>query len=432
MSAHERRIPQFLIAAPSSGSGKTTVCVGLMETLAHKGLKVQPFKCGPDYIDTKFHEKACGRPSVNLDSFFAERNHIRQIYRRFSTGADICVVEGMMGLFDGFQRAKGSTGEIASILRIPVVLVVDAKSTAYSLAPLLKGFKEFSPDVSIIGVIFNKIGSQKHRQMLEEVCADCGLESFGFIPKKIEADNPSRYLGLDFSAMNTSAAANLVAEHIDIERLLESALKHSPDLAAFPVPEARPDCSHNVLVARNKESFSFIYQEHVAGWQNVEFFDPEKDVEIPQGIDLLYLPGGYPEKHLETLSKCRKTMDSIRNYAQAGGKILAECGGMMYLCQSILSDEGEYPMCGVLPYRISSRKEDRKLHLGYRSFTYNGLNLKGHEFHYTKFLDPQPESVAKVFDARGNKTDTPIIRTGNTIASYTHLYWGVEDIFKLF
>lgn len=424
-----RQKPQFLIAAPSSGSGKTTVCVGLMETLAQKGLKVQPFKCGPDYIDTKFHEKACGRPSVNLDSFFAEDNHIRQIYRRFSDGADVCVVEGMMGLFDGYQRAKGSAGEIASILGIPVVLVVDAKSTAYSIAPLLKGFKEFSQNVKIIGVIFNKVGSQKHRLMLEEVCTDCGLEAFGFIPKKKEAENPSRYLGLDFSELDTSAAAGLVAENVDIERLLESAKKHSPDLSSFP--EGHLSISrHKVLVAKNSESFSFIYHEHLAGWENAEFFDPEKDIEIPLDTDLLYLPGGYPEKHLKELSA--KTMQSIRKFAENGGRILAECGGMMYLCQSILSDDGEYPMCGVLPYRISARKEDRKLHLGYRSFSYNGLDFRGHEFHYTKFLDPQPESIVQVYDARGNSTDTPIIRIGNTIASYTHLYWGGEDIFKLF
>ncbi|MBR5074333.1 MAG: cobyrinate a,c-diamide synthase [Bacteroidales bacterium] len=429
MSAHERIIPQFLIAAPSSGSGKTTVCVGLMETLAQKGLKVQPFKCGPDYIDTKFHEKACGRPSVNLDSFFACKEHLRQIYRRFSDGADVCAVEGMMGLFDGYQRAKGSAGEIAAILGIPVVLVVDAKSTAYSIAPLLKGFKEFSSDVNIIGVIFNKVGSQKHRRMLEEVCADCALEAFGFIPKKKEAENQSRYLGLDFSRMDTSSAASIVAENIDIEKLLDAALKNSPDLTEFPEDHSITS-SRKVLVARNSESFSFIYHEHLAGWKNAEFFDPENDIEIPRDTDFLYLPGGYPEKHLKELSA--KTMQSIRKYAEAGGRILAECGGMMYLCQSILADDGEYQMCGVLPYRITARKEDRKLHLGYRSFSYNGLEFKGHEFHYTKFLDPRPGSIADVYDARGGRTDTPIIRIGNTIASYTHLYWGGEDIFKLF
>ena len=207
MSAHERKIPQFMIAAPASGSGKTTVSIGLMQCLAQKGLKVQPFKCGPDYIDTKFHQKVCNAPSYNLDSFFASPDHIRNLYAEHSQNADICIVEGMMGLFDGYSRSRGSAAEIASILNLPVVLVVDAKSTAYSLAPLLKGFRDFSREVNIIGVIFNKVGSPKHRKMLEEVCQDINLEALGFIPKAKEAENKSRYLGLDFSGVTWTLTA---------------------------------------------------------------------------------------------------------------------------------------------------------------------------------------------------------------------------------
>ena len=419
-----------MIAAPASGSGKTTISVGLMKALSIKGFKVQPFKCGPDYIDTKFHQIACGTPSYNLDSFFASELHLKDLFKAKSQDTDICIVEAMMGLFDGYSRAKGSAGEIASILNLPVILVVDAKSTAYSLAPLLKGFKDFSPEVNIIGVIFNKVGSPKHKAMLEDVCQDVGLIPFGFIPKLTEAENKSRYLGLDFSEMDMGNAAENIAEHIDIERLLEETSRQDNCLDSKEIESRYLACNIKILVARNSESFSFIYQEHLDNWQNITFFDPEKDEEIPEDTDLLYLPGGYPEKHLKELSA--KTMQSIRKYAEAGGRILAECGGMMYLCQSILGDEGEYPMCGVLPYSITARKEDRKLCLGYRSFTYNGLKFKGHEFHYTKFAGPQPESLAEVFDARGNRTDTPVIRVGNTVASYTHLYWGGEDIVKLF
>ena len=201
---------------------------------------------------------------------------------------------------------------------------------------------------------------------------------------------------------------------MDIDRLIA--------LTERPVPEFSNTQTikdkHKILVARNEESFSFIYQEHLDGWKNIEFFNPEQDADIPQDIDLLYLPGGYPEKHLQTLSKCRKTMESIRRFAEGGGKILAECGGMMYLCKSIIADDGEYPMCGVLPYSVTARTEDRKLSLGYRSPNINGLEIKGHEFHYTKFTDPQPESS--------------VIRIKNTIASYTHLYWGDKDIFGIF
>ena len=415
MSAHERKIPQFLIAAPASGSGKTTVSIGLMQSLARKGLRVQPFKCGPDYIDTKFHQKVCNAPSYNLDSFFASAQHIRNLYAEHSQNADICIVEGMMGLFDGYSRSKGSASEIASILNLPVVLVVDAKSTAYSLAPLLKGFRDFSKEVNIIGVIFNKVGSPKHRKMLEEVCQDINLEPLGFIPKAKEAENKSRYLGLDFSAMQMAeSAAKLIEGNVDIDRLI--ALTERP-VQEFANTKIIND-NKRVLVARNEESFSFIYQEHLDGWKNIEFFNPEQDDKIPQDIDLLYLPGGYPEKHLETLSKCRKTMESIRRFAEGGGKILAECGGMMYLCRSILTDEGEFQMCGVLPYSITARTEDRKLCLGYRTLTFKGVEIKGHEFHYTKFTDPQPGSN--------------VIRIKNTIASYTHLYWGDKAIFEIF
>ncbi len=230
MSAHERKIPQFMIAAPASGSGKTTVSIGLMQCLAQKGLKVQPFKCGPDYIDTKFHQKVCNAPSYNLDSFFASPDHIRNLYAEHSQNTDICIVEGMMGLFDGYSRSRGSAAEIASILNLPVVLVVDAKSTAYSLAPLLKGFRDFSREVNIIGVIFNKVGSPKHRKILEEVCQDINLEALGFIPKAKEAENKSRYLGLDFSAMQMAeSAAKLIEGNVDIDRLIA--------LTERPVPE---------------------------------------------------------------------------------------------------------------------------------------------------------------------------------------------------
>ena len=189
----------FLIAAPTSGSGKTTIARGLMALFTEKGYKVQPFKCGPDYIDTKFHEAVCGRPSINLDTFMATPAHVRELFEDYGQDADICVVEGMMGLFDGYDRDKGSSAEIARILDIPVVLVVDAKSAAYSMAPLLQGFLNFRKDVSIAGVIFNKVGSKRHFEMLRQVCDDLHIECFGCLPKDASLEQGSRYLGLDFS-----------------------------------------------------------------------------------------------------------------------------------------------------------------------------------------------------------------------------------------
>ena len=212
---------QFLISAPMSGSGKTTVARGLMALLKEKGYRVQPFKCGPDYIDTKFHEAVCGRPSINLDTFMASAEHVRELYNRYGSDADVCVVEGMMGLFDGYDREKGSTYEIARTLDIPVVLVVDARSAAYSTAALLTGFMGFRKDVRIAGVIFNKVGSEKHVGMLKEVCEDLGIECFGCLPKNAALEQSSRYLGLDFSERaETAGLVELLEEHVAWKRLL--------------------------------------------------------------------------------------------------------------------------------------------------------------------------------------------------------------------
>jgi cobyrinic acid a,c-diamide synthase len=209
----------FLIAAPTSGSGKTTIARGLMALFTEKGYKVQPFKCGPDYIDTKFHEAVCHRPSVNLDTFMATPEHVRELFTHYGQDADVCVVEGMMGLFDGYDRDKGSSAEIAQALDIPVVLVVDAKSAAYSMAPLLQGFVNFRKNVRIAGVIFNKVGSERHFSMLQQVCDDLHIECFGYLPKSPELEQGSRYLGLDFSELNAQPIKQL-EEHVKWQELL--------------------------------------------------------------------------------------------------------------------------------------------------------------------------------------------------------------------
>ena len=178
----------------------------------------------------------------------------------------------------------------------------------------------------------------------------------------------------------------------------------------------------SVLIARNEESFSFLYQETIDRWGDVTFFNPENDIPDLSDIDLLYLPGGYPERHLEALVKMEATRQAIKAYAEDGGKIIAECGGMMYLCRAIVTDDGEYPMCSVLPYTITARTSDRKLSLGYRCFTLNGREYRGHEFHYTQFLGEVPPSATQVYNAKGEPVGTPVIRYKNVLASYTHLY----------
>ena len=214
--------PSFLIAAPTSGSGKTTIARGLMALFTRKGRVVQPFKCGPDYIDTKFHAAVCGRPSINLDTFMASKEHVREVFDRYGADANVRIVEGMMGLFDGYDRDKGSSAEIASILGLPVVLVVDAKSAAYSMAALLSGFLHFRRDVRIVGVIFNKVGSERHREMLRQVCEDLSITCYGFLPKHAELEQGSRYLGLDFSEdMKDAPLVELLEENVQWKKLLE-------------------------------------------------------------------------------------------------------------------------------------------------------------------------------------------------------------------
>ena len=458
-----RSIPQFLIAAPTSGSGKTTVSRGLMALFVKKGLKVQPFKCGPDYIDTKYHEVVCGRPSINLDTFMASQEHVSSLYARYSADADVAVVEGMMGMYDGYDRDRGSSAEVARLLGIPVVLMVDAKSAAYSMAPLLSGFINFRPDIRIAGVIFNRVGSLRHYRMLQEVCEDLNVTCLGYLPKQKELEQESRHLGLDFSRSKETEGldmlAGLLEEHVDWELLLSTTGRPLPTAAVEEKPVLSERGKLHISVARNEESFSFLYAEHLdilRRMGTVTFFNPEQDRAIPQETDLLYLPGGYPENRLEELAGARLARESIRSYIEAGGRTLAECGGMIYLSQSVLSDGdtdgGSAGSCvgnignemvGVLPFSITNERKRRKLTLGYRQFNYNGWRLKGHEFHYTQFAVPEadgkeggacslPPSIAQVYNAKGGKVTTPVFRYKNLIASYTHLYWGEVDVMALF
>ncbi|MDD5785397.1 MAG: cobyrinate a,c-diamide synthase [Prevotella sp.] len=438
-----RNIPQVMIAAPTSGAGKTTLAIGLMALLSRKGFKVQPFKCGPDYIDTKFHKAVCNRPSVNLDLFMASNCHVREIYKRYSADADVCVVEGMMGLYDGYKLSKGSPADIAQTLDVPVVMVVDGSHAGFSIAPMLYGFKSFSDRIRIVGVIYNKVASERHATMLREAAKEVGLECLGCLPRQKDVANGERYLGLDFShKIDAERVADMVEKNVDWQRLLEITkpngcktmsagitgnVDSSPAIPIVSEQTLEQGWQKKIMIARNSESFSFLYQEHIdilKSQGEVEFFDPEEDVRLPEDTTMLYLPGGYPEKHLSALEKAERCRKSIKEYAEHGGRIIAECGGMMYLCRSIIGDEGETEMCGVLPYSITARKSDRKLSLGYRQVVINGKEYRGHEFHYTQFLPPLPPSAAAVYDARGNEVVSPVIRQGNVLASYTHLYWG--------
>ena len=435
-----KEIPQFLIAAPSSSSGKTTVSRAIMAALTRRGMRVQPFKCGPDYIDTKFHEAVCGRPSVNLDTYMSSAAHLKALYAAYLSGADVSIAEGMMGMYDGYDRDRGSSAEIAALLSLPVVMVVNASSAAYSTAALLKGFVSFRDNVRIVGVIFTKVGSPRHYAMLAQACDDLQLPCLGYLPKDPSLEQKTRYLGLDFGDTrhvdNLSRLVALTEEHIDLSTLLT--LTRRP-LPAAPSAIAEPRGNINITVARDEESFSFLYTEHLdilRSLGKVTYYSPLDDKPLPTPTDFLYLPGGYPERHAAQLSAAKVSLRSVRDYVENGGRTLAECGGMIYLSGGVHFDDNPtfVPLVGVLPFTITCRKEHRKLSLGYRSISLDGRELRGHEFHYTQIHPSDThlmQTAAAVVNAKGAPTASPVFRHKRLLASYVHLYWGETDIISL-
>ena len=427
--------PQLLIGALHSGSGKTTLTMGILRALQRQGLQVQPFKCGPDYIDTRFHALAAGRESVNLDTWLASERHVRDLYARYGADAQVCVVEGVMGLFDGYDRMAGSSAAIARLLDIPVVLVVGARSMAYTVAAQLHGMKTFLPGLRLAGVVFNQVSSENHFRFLAQACEDAGLRCFGWLPKVPDLEIPSRHLGLTLAAGQEmerwiDRAADLMTRCLDLPALLEAVCVAA---AEAPAEASAAPGTLRIAVARDA-AFNFTYRENLSRLSQlgqVRFFSPLAGDPLPEA-DLVYLPGGYPELFAAELSSRRETMPQLRDYAESGGRILAECGGMIYLSRAIEGVEGgPYPLCGVLPF--SATMDGARLHLGYRRLVdAAGREWRGHEFHYSAVTAPDAlPSVAQQYDARGGAVATPLYRYKNVIAGYTHLYWGETGILNL-
>lgn len=421
----------FIIAAPTSDSGKSTVTIGLLRALSRRGLKVQPFKCGPDYIDPKLHQNACHRDSINLDLFMQGEKSIKRMYDNFRWGTDVSIVEGVMGLFDGYDRDKGSTAQISKALQLPIVLVVTPKSMAYSVAPLLYGIKNFDPQLSIKGVIFNKVNSQKHRSHLQSACDDVGIEVLGFIPTDKELVIPNRHLGLvtddaERIEQHANKAADLVEKHVDIEQLLEST---NQVVAAAPTPVKSID-TLRIAVARD-EAFSFIYSENIRQLSRfgiITYFSPIHDAHLPES-DFVYLPGGYPENHLPQLSENKTMLKEIKEYAQSERPLLAECGGMLYLGRQIINGTGkEYPLVGLFQY--DSTLQEAKLTIGYRKIVLGGKEFRGHEFHYSHLVNDQ-EGIQCQTGATGEPVSTKIFIYKNTFATYTHLLFTPDLLNRL-
>jgi len=437
MDTHQDR--GFLIAAPSSGSGKTTITLGLLRLFARRGLTVQPFKCGPDYLDTMLHTMAVNtgatsKPGLNLDTFMASKEHVRSLFARHAASTDIAVVEGVMGLFDGAERADGSSAEIAALLGLPVIMVIDGSKMAYSAAPMLYGFKNFDPGVNVAGVIFNRVGSASHYSYLEAAAKDVNVEPLGYLPRNSAITIDERHLGLNTSAdYDRQAIIDAMADHIektvDIERLLELTT------ITLPKPEpARPHVapSGKVIAVAKDEAFNFIYHDNIetlSRYGEVRFFSTLHDATIPEA-DLVYLAGGYPELHAAGLCANESMRNSIAAWCRNGGATYGECGGLMYLGNTLtLADGTAYPMCGALD--LDTTMQEARLTLGYRKVypaETSGMELRGHEFHYSRISrQGDLRNIAEIRNARDEKIPTSLFRTGNTIASYLHLYWGEQD-----
>jgi cobyrinic acid a,c-diamide synthase len=425
---------KFLIAAPSSNSGKTTITLGLLRLLKNRGYIVQPFKCGPDYIDTKHHALAAKQVSINLDTFMMSEDHVKGLENQYSKDVDISIIEGVMGLFDGANRMQGSSAEIAMLLDIPVILVVNAKAMAYSVAPLLFGLNNFNPKVKIAGVIFNFVNTESHYSFLQDACNDVGIEALGYVPANSDIVIPSRHLGLDISTTNDyetliEKAASHIEKSINIDRLLELCSSKTDTVFNQKQPELPISAKTHKIAIAHDEAFNFTYFENLKALENlgeVVYFSPLKDAVMPEA-DMLYLAGGYPELFLDELTTNTSMRKSILDFCSNGGKTFAECGGMMYLGNQIIDGAGKmHKMVGFLP--IETSMEKAKLSLGYREVQLKGKTIKGHEFHYSSVIENEHlPTVGEVFNAKEIKVKTPIYKLKNVMASYIHFYWGECD-----
>ncbi|MFG3025785.1 cobyrinate a,c-diamide synthase [Streptomyces sp. NPDC048254] len=468
-------VPRLVIAAPSSGSGKTTVATGLMAAFAARGLAVSPHKVGPDYIDPGYHALATGRAGRNLDAYLCGPELIGPLFAHGARGCDIAVVEGVMGLYDGAagEGELASTAHVAKLLRAPVVLVVDASSQSRSVAALVHGFASWDPEVRVGGVILNKVASDRHEELLREALESSGVPVFGVLRRAAQVDTPSRHLGLVPVAERRGAAmaavaamAAQVSDGCDLEGLLGlargagvvpgaawdagAAVVSSPPPplpvpspgAAAPGPPLRPERprpqtpdglddggARPVVAVASGAAFTFSYAEHAellaAAGAEVVPFDPLRDEQLPDGTRGLVVGGGFPEVYAAELSANEPLRKAVGALAHGGAPVAAECAGLLYLCREL---DG-LAMCGVLDVRA---RMTERLTLGYRDavavsdsvLAVAGTRMRGHEFHRTAV-----EPGAGAAPAWGVRTPRPRVEgfvQQGVHASYLHTHWASE------
>jgi len=420
----------LIIAAPTSGSGKTTLTLGLLRALRRRGTPygtVRGAKSGPDYIDPRFHEAACGAPCFNLDAWAMTPARIRSL----AAGEGLLLVEGAMGLFDGAPPdGKGATADLARILGLPVVLVVNAASMSHSVAALVEGFAHHDPGVTVAGVILNHVGSPRHLSMLQAALKPTGIPVIGALMRDDSLALPSRHLGLvqaeehgDLDAF-IDRAADLVETGLNLDALLNLPGKFKA-AGLSNSRFGRGVWRRRVAVARDR-AFAFQYEHDLALWRHagaeITFFSPLADEPVPEA-DLIFLPGGYPELDAERLAACQSFLQSLRRAAD-NTDIYGECGGYMVLGETLVDAQGKsHKMAGLLALQTSFAK--RKLHLGYRTLRsdaglFQGV-FKGHEFHYATTLKAEGEPLFDAADAEGNALPPTGLRDGRVCGSFAHI-----------
>lgn len=438
-----QKIPRIVIGGTQSGVGKTTISVGLMAALTQSGKKIQPFKVGPDYIDPTYHSKATGRISRNLDSWFVSDDGIAEIFYRSAQNIDLAIIEGVMGLYDGFGilEDRGSTAHIAKVLKAPVVLLVNAAKMARSAAAIVKGYQELDKDVRIKGVILNNVSSERHYEMVKTAIEHYNkIPVLGYLPAKGDFVLPERHLGLIMAGENNEIEEVLakltrqIRETIDLDLLvsLGSEAEEFPEFNSSIFPESA--AKKISLGVAHDAAFNFYYQDNLDLLESygaeLVYFSPLKDRRLPDKIDGLYIGGGYPELFADKLSSNTELLADIKKYGQAGNPIYAECGGLMYLTQAIRDFSGRtYPMVGLIP-AVAVMQSKREA-LGYvdlevledNFITLKGEKIKGHEFHWSR-LENVKDDIKYLYQSnKRDKQKKEGIKLGNVLASYTHIHF---------
>jgi cobyrinic acid a,c-diamide synthase len=424
----------LIIAAPSSGSGKTTATLGLLRALRNIGVEIAPAKAGPDYIDPAYHAVASGAPCVNLDPWAMRPDLISALAARHVEGDKMLVVEGMMGLFDGASDGRGSAADLAAHLSLPVLLVVDCARQSHSIAALVSGFRDFRRDVMIAGLILNRVGSPRHEAMLRSALETVGIPVIGCLYRDEKLQLPERHLGLVQAGEHIdlesfiNQAGRTVEERINLDRIRQMADGYGTAASMANVSRI-PPLGQRIAVARDN-AFAFSYWHLLDGWRRrgaeITYFSPLAD-EAPSGrSDAIYLPGGYPELYAARLSSSGKFAAGMKSAAAQNVQIYGECGGYMVLGESIEDASGMvHPMLGLLPVETSFAK--RKMHLGYRRLEPLAAapfpsELTGHEFHYASIVrEGAGARLFRVRDALGEDLGEAGLRVGSVSGSYMHI-----------